>query len=137
MLLSSPFPLLPLIASTVVSMIIGMLWFSPLLFATAWMKHTGVSKQKMKKGPSPSAIVVTMLSGFLMALAISSLFHLLAITDVASALGLIVTVWLGFYAFPLLNHHMYDGRSKELFFIYAGYNLVNVVVTSMILLAWR
>lgn len=137
MVLTSPFPLLPLLVATVASMLVGMLWFSPFMFAKAWMKHTGVKPQKMKKGPGPAAIFVSALTGFLMALAVASLFHLLAIQDVLSALGIVLVVWLGLYAFPQLNHHLYDGRSKELFFIYAGYNLVNLVLTAMILLAWR
>ena len=38
------------LAAAIASMILGGLWYSPLLFANAWMRASGVTEEKAKNG---------------------------------------------------------------------------------------
>ena len=45
--------------------------------------------------------------------------------------------WLGFIAVPLSAEHQYEGRPFKLFAINAGYWLLALVVTGVVLAVWR
>ena len=45
--------------------------------------------------------------------------------------------WLGFIAAPLLSETMYEQRPFKLFFINAGYWLVALMISGVVLAAWH
>ena len=87
------------------AMIIGGLWYSPLLFARAWVKALGKTPEEMgKPGPAiMNALVMNLLSAFLLALVFQWL-HILVIQDgLVAALNadtFSLTAWqIGMYGF--------------------------------------
>ena len=40
---------LAVLVAAIVNMVVGALWYSPLLFGKAWMKLTGFNKKQLKK----------------------------------------------------------------------------------------
>ncbi len=42
--------LIALLAAAVVPMLIGFFWYGPILFQNIWMKESGMTEEKMKKG---------------------------------------------------------------------------------------
>jgi hypothetical protein len=135
--MSLPFPLLPLVVCMLAAMVVGMLWFSPMLFATPWMKLTGITPAKMKKGAGAEAYLVSLATGLLMAFALWTIYFLAGISDVVTMLSIAFVVWLAFNGLPMLNHSMFDQRPKQLVAIYAGYDLTNALVMALILSLWR
>ena len=126
-----------LLSCTAASMIVGMLWFSPLLFAEPWMKLAGVSSKSMKAGPGPWVYLVSMLTGFASALVLSYLMVLLNIRTTADAILLALFLWFALVALMSLNHFLYTGRSRSLWLIEVGYDLCMLLSSAVILSLWR
>ena len=127
---------LAVLAATVLSNVLGMLWYGP-LFGKVWMKATGKSMADMKKGGSP------MMSMSLNAVAILVLAYVLAhFIQYAGAKtpvdGMIAGfwVWLGFVATTSLATYLFEGRNIKLYYIYMGYQLVSLLLMGALLAAW-
>jgi len=56
---------LAVLACTVVAMILGSLWYSPVLFGNAWMKAIGLKKEDFKKGDSNKAMFASVILAFI------------------------------------------------------------------------
>jgi hypothetical protein len=113
--------------------VIGSLWYGP-LFGKAWMRHTGISKEQGAK-LRPAVVF----GG-------AYLFNLLAAAGMAALNGT-HTGWLFglhtglsgafFFIAPALGViYLFEQRPLGLWFINAGYQLVNFSAMGAILGAW-
>jgi hypothetical protein len=57
-------------AAALVPLLVGMVWYSKLLFANAWMKATGITEEDGKKANMPKMLGLTLLLGVLVAFAL-------------------------------------------------------------------
>ena len=128
------------LASAVVQMVLGSVWYSPLGFGKAWAALVGFTPEKMaeakKKGMG--AAYGLMFAGCLvtstaLALLVSGMRAHHAVQGFV--LGLIASV--GFVAPAFLSQGIFEGRPRKLYFINAGYWVANLVLTGVILSAWR
>ncbi len=133
--------LLAVLVAAISTMVVGFLWYSPLLFAKAWMREMGYDPndkakvQEMQKSAGPAyggSLVASLLSAFTLAL----FFHMLQ--NYTLHFGLIVGfhVWLGFVATVQFTGALFMKQSMKLFAINAGYQLVCYVVMGAILSVW-
>lgn len=125
--------------AAVVAFIIGGLWYSPLLFAKAWVKAHGYTDEQvneMQKGAA-KAYAVTLVCDFLIALAIGVLIGYLDLHRCVQGLKLGLLIWGGF-AFPLgLIASMFSGKRITVFVIDSAYQLVYLVIMGAIITVWR
>lgn len=130
---------LALLACGVFYMVVGMLWYGP-LFAQPWMKLIGKTKKdierEMKKGSMPKTYATSFILSLITAYVINMLIQLTNITDVGSAVMLGLMVWLGFVAAPNGTLVLYENRPVKLFAINAGYYLVTILGSAVILTLW-
>lgn len=116
------------LTSAVLAMIIGSLWYSKSLFGKEWMKLAGLSENDTKKGNMP------VLYGTMFAGAIIESYVLAYFIQYAGAYGLIngikvgIWTWLGFVATTSLGNSMFEQKPIKLWYINAGYALVNLIV---------
>lgn len=137
---------LAILAAVVANMIIGSLWYGPLL-GKVWMKEVGFSPdfkpgtKDMLKSMSLAAV-----GSFLTAYVLNHLTEVWrpsvwnATGDLANYhYGLMAAVftWLGFYVPQHFNSVAFDGKSWRLFFINSGYSLVSLLAVGQILAHWR
>jgi hypothetical protein len=132
-----PTSVLPIALSLIATMVLGMVWFSPLLFAKQWMRLTKTSAQAVKNGAGPEAYLVSILMNLLIAIVLCTVFSVMKVTDVKPAISLAFLFWAAFGAVPMLNHAMYDRTPRALVAIYAGYDLCNALIVALILVAFR
>jgi hypothetical protein len=120
--------------AAIAAMIIGALWYSPLLFVKAWLKEAGLSEKDMKKGMSPMAAMGV---GFLVQLlAAYVLAHFLVIVQPDSmqeALQAGFWVWLGFIATTQIGSVLWEMKSLKYFAINAAHTLVSMLVMAAVL----
>jgi len=134
--------LLAIFVAGLSTMVVGFLWYSPLLFAKPWMREMGydpndkTKTEEMRKSAG-TAYLVSLLAGFVSAFILALFFHEMHIQTVE--LGLLVGfhVWLGFVATVQLTGALFAKQSMKLFSINTGYQLVSYLVMSAILAAWR
>jgi Protein of unknown function (DUF1761) len=121
--------LLAILVAAMATMVVGFLWYSPMLFAKPWMREMGYDlndKEKVKemqKSAGPACLgsfVASLVAAFVLAL----LFHWIHVQD--WQLGMLVGfhVWLGFVATVQLTGVLFMKQSMKLFAINTGYQLV-------------
>jgi hypothetical protein len=131
---------LAVLASGIIAMVIGFLWYSPALFGNAWMKLNGFTKEKMDKAMK-EGMAKTYGIMFVSALVMSYvLAHVIAFAGgetVMDGLQGGIWVWLGFVATTMLNGVLFGSKPLKLYLIDVGYYLVLLMVIGAVLAVWR
>lgn len=122
---------LAVLIATVATMVLGFLWYSPVLLGNAWVKQRGMKMEDISGG-GPLTYVLTALTAlggaFILAL-------LLTLTDEATmASGLIVGLLIGISASLKIGmNYLFEGHKLGLYFITIGYHLVSYAVAGLII----
>ncbi len=121
--------ILELLAATIIGMILGMLWYSPMLFGNAWMESIGKTPETL--GDSKIPIIGSIFASFLTALGVSLLFSLINVSDLntASCVGMILAVLIIFPA--MLSDSLFCGWGNKLLLIQSGYRATSVFLMSL------
>ena len=129
------------LVTAVATMILGFLWYSPLLFAKPWTLAMGydpndkAKMDEMRKGAGKLygiTFVASLISAFVLA-------KIIDVTTVNSALyGMKIgfAVWLGFVTTVQLTSTLFKKRPIKLYWIDTGYQLVCYLVMGAILAKW-
>jgi len=121
-----------IVASVIISMVLGGVWYSNLLFAKAWLKGIGKTDSELKDGAATgyiTAIIAAAVTAYILA---HFVFYVGA-TTISDGLQVGFWVWLGFFATTLAMHTAFERRSWNLFFIQAGYHLVQLLIIGALL----
>ena len=133
--------LLSVLVAAIATMILGFLWYSPILFAKPWTAAMGydlndkAKMDEMRKGAGKLygiTFVASLLSAFVLA-------KIIDVTTVTSALYGMKTgfaVWLGFVTTVQLTSTLFKKRPIKLYLIDTGYQLVCYLVMGAILAKW-
>ena len=133
---------LAILAAAISTMVIGFLWYSPLLFAKPWMKEMGydpndkAKMEEMKKTAGPAyvgSLVASLISAFTLAL----ILHGFRAEDLHFGLMASFHIWLGFVATVQFTGALYTKQSMKLFGVNTGYQLVCYLVMGAILTLWQ
>ena len=130
------------LVSALATMVVGFVWYSPLLFARRWMVLMGLDPDdkakiaEMQKSAGPSymlALVASVVSA-------AVLGKIIAVATIETALyGMKVglAVWLGFVPTVQLTNSMFSRQPAKLYAINTGYQLVCFLSMGAIMGAWR
>jgi hypothetical protein len=132
--------LVAVIVTAIVSFVIGMLWYSPILFGKAWLKAGEFDKkfiQKMHKEKMGRKMVASFVGGLLMACVLSYFVVYASASGFIEGMVVGFWLWLGLIAPVLLGSILWEGRALQYYFINVVYWLVNVAVMGGILTVWR
>lgn len=123
------------IISAVVATAIGFAWYSPLFFATQWMKLSGLTKEKVAANNKnmPLTYGIQIASSVVAAYVLSVFISYTGAVSIFEGAKIGLWVWLGFVATVMLSTVLYEGKSWTLYFINAGYQLVVFVVMGALL----
>ncbi|BFM13955.1 hypothetical protein R50073_01380 [Maricurvus nonylphenolicus] len=123
--------LIPVIAATFTGMVLGALWYSPLLFGKAWMAAIGKTPETL--GSQTLPMVGSIVASLLMASGVALLLAALNVTSLSEATA--VGAILGFLIiFPaLLSDNLFCGWGKGLLLIQAGYRVLTVVLMAVVI----
>jgi hypothetical protein len=123
------------LVSALATFMIGTLWYSPVLFASAWMKELGLNKENMGK---PNMLKTFGVS-FLLMLIIA--FNLAAFIGPESDLQFGMTAGalagIGWVATAIGINYLFERKSFRFWLINAGYMAVSFTVMGTILGAWH
>lgn len=127
---------LAVVLSAVMSLVIGALWYSPVLFAQQWQTAGGVSDEQLAKANPLKIFGIT----FLLALIMSyNLAFFLGTPDTTWQWGLAVGLLtgIGWVAAMFTVIALFEHRSLKYIAINAGYIIVYFAVIGTIIGAWR
>jgi hypothetical protein len=126
----------PVIVATLAKMVLGGVWYSPVLFVGEWQRMVGVSDAQMKAA-MPKALVVDLVGSFVMAVVLVHAVHYAGAAGIGGGLAVGFFSWLGFVGFTTLSAVIYEQRPLKLFLINNGYLLLALLIMSAILGVWQ
>lgn len=129
---------LAVIAAGVASMLVGYIWYSPLLFGKKWIKLIGLTDKKMKKmqEEAPKSMAMGFIIQLVQAYVIALVVYNLGLTNFVEGMVLGLWLWLGFVTATQLTGVLYSGKSFNLYAVDTGYQLVSIVVMSGLIAGW-
>ncbi len=130
---------LAILIAGVVSMAIGFLWYSPILFGNKWAKLKGYSAEQLKKEQKEMgkwygvSFIVSLLTAYVLAhtMALSQNFYEYPILQ--TALTSAFFMWLGFVMPVQLTNTIFGNKKFQLFGIDTGYQLVSLIVMGVVI----
>jgi len=134
--------LLAILVAAISTMVVGFLWYSPLLFAKPWVREMGydlndkTKMEEMRKGAGP-AYAGSFVAGLISAFTLALFLHWGRAESLHYGLMVGFHVWLGFVATVQFTGALFMKQSIKLFAINTGYQLVCYLVMSAILTAWK
>ena len=133
---------LAIVVAAVSTIVLGFLWYSPLLFAKAWTREMGydmndkAKMDEMRKTAGPAyagSFAASLLSAFTLAL----ILHGMRAESLHFGLMVSFHIWLGFVATVQFTGALFAKQSMKLFAINTGYQLVCFLAMGAILVLWR
>ena len=122
--------------SVVWLVIVGALWYSPLLFLKPWQQLTGVSDEAMKGGMA-KGMATWIIGALLMAFVLAHAVFYAGANEAVTGAAVGFFNWLGFILVVLLDDWAAAKRPVKLLAINAGANLVALVLMGIVLGAWQ
>ena len=132
---------LAIIVAAIVNVILGSLWYSPVLFSKPWTKAMGLKKEDIAKGYKMGAgmYVPPFIAAIVSSYVLAWFMHALNVTTLGGGIQIGFLAWLGFTTTAqVLNSWVFSGgKPKELYFINTGYHLVVFCLMGAILAVWQ
>ena len=123
----------------VASMIVGFLWYSPMLFGNLWMKlmgHTKESMEKEKKNMGKTygtSFVLSLVTAYVLSHVISLSQNFYGYDAITTGVTSAFWMWLGF-VMPVQSTDMLFGSKKwKLFAVNTGFQLASLLVMGVVL----
>ena len=127
--------LLAVLVAAVLNMLIGALWYSPLLFAERWMALAGKTPDGLR-GSMIRGYVLSFVGALVMALVLAQVITLMQARLLLEGILVGFLVWLGFVVTTSSTTVLFEGRSLELHAINSGYQLAALIVMGGLLAVW-
>jgi hypothetical protein len=121
--------------ATIVSFLLGGLWYSPMLFAKSWLREAKVSEQQAQSANMKKVFGLSFLCTLVMAFNLAAFLGAKASVAFGAAAG--AATGIGWVAMSLGVVYLFEGRSLKLWLINSGYQVVSYTVMGAILGAWH
>lgn len=120
----------------IVGMVIGALWYSPLLFGNLWIALMGFTEKDITAAKNKNMTLqyaLQFVALLVVAYVLSLLIASLGINTIPAVFQLAFWLWLGFQATLELSAVLWGGKSWSLFLLNSAHNLVVLAFMSWVL----
>ncbi len=130
------------LASAVATMVIGFLWYSPVLFAGPWMRLMGFDPNdqakmaELRKGAG-KMYGLSFVASLLSALVLDKIVVVTYVITIPYGMKIGFAVWLGFVTTVQLTGALFGKQPSKLYLINTGYQLACYLAMGAILARWR
>ena len=115
--------------------VLGGLWYSPLLFAKAWVRLNGFNEEELKKNANMAMIFGGAFLCNLICAFVFAMFTRGAIADIGDGASYGFATGLGIVGFSFGLNYLFERRPLALWFINAGYFTLQFTIFGVILAA--
>lgn len=128
--------LVGVVLGAISNMIIGAIWYSPMVFGKTWMKLVGISQKEIDSGKKQMSKTYSMafVGALITAYILAVILDLVGATTILEGLQIGFLIWLGFVATTTLSTVLFENKKTDLYLLNNGYNLVSTLVMSVILI---
>ncbi len=120
-------------AATLAAMVVGSLWYSPLMFMKRWQAELGKTPEQM--GNPMLAVGNSVVMYMIAAVGLSMAFSWKGVASLGDALMTAGTIWLVFVGSMELLHDRYNGVSAVFSLINCGNTLVSFLAMGAVIQA--
>lgn len=131
--------ILAVLVAALINMVIGAVWYSPMVAGKAWMKATGITMKDIeaaKKKGMAASYVMGLVGSLVMAYVLAHIVDFTNSTTVVLGIQAGFWSWLGFVATVSLNHIAWEGKSWSYWVINNGYTLISLMIMGALLAVW-
>ncbi|MCU1303901.1 MAG: hypothetical protein JWQ87_4185 [Candidatus Sulfotelmatobacter sp.] len=134
--------LLAVLASALATMVVGFVWYSPMLFARPWMVLMGYDPDdkakiaEMQKGAGAS-YALSLVASMIAAAVLGKIISVATINTALYGMKVGLAVWLGFVTTVQLTNSLFSRQPAKLYAINTGYQLICYLAMGAIMGAWR
>lgn len=126
---------LPILAAAILNVVLGMIWFHPKVFGTAFMANVPLTPEMKAKGTR--LMMVSAFVAFLAAMVAAYVMNYFGIAwgvfDWVGAIELGFWCWVGFTAPPMLGMVLWEMKPIKHYAIVAGFWLVSFIAMAVTL----
>ena len=115
---------------------LGALWYSPVLFGTAYCRMNGISPQRMGEG-MPQAILGELFGNLIAGTVLAAAVQAAHATGVMGGAQVGALAWLGFVATTSLADVTWAKRPFALWLVNNGVHLIGLTLMGGMLAVWR
>ncbi len=136
---------LAVFVTAIIGFLIGWLWYGP-FFGKVWMKAMNISKKdvekskqkgdKSKKEGMGKSMIIAFIMMLVSAYVLAIFVGLTSASTIMNGAFVGFLAWLGFYLATSVNGILWEGKSKNLFYINASHDLVRLIIMGAILAVW-
>lgn len=123
-----------IIAAAIINLLLGYLWYSPLLFGRIWVKEHNLDSSFLR--PSSLHYLGAIIVAIVTAWVFSILIHWFEITFILTGMQFGFLIWLGFVATAQFSGVIWAQKTIRAYLIDTGFQLVNLVIMGAILSIW-
>ncbi len=123
----------------VASMIIGFLWYSPMLFGKKWMTLMGLTKEKMEDAKAEMgktygiSFVLALVTAYVLSHVMTLSENFYQYSPMQTGLISAFWMWLGFIMPVQTTEVLFGGKKWELFAINTSYQLASLLAMGVVL----
>ena len=115
------------VVAALVPMVLGALWYSPVLFAQPWMRAVGKTEEDLRSGAT-TGYVVAALAALVISYSLARIVRWAEVDDLWNGALVGLLAWIGFVATTSGVNTVFAGRPRSLFAIDSGYYLTALLV---------
>lgn len=128
-----------ILVAGVASMVVGFLWYGPMLFSKAWMKEMGKKEEDFKADQSQMgktygiSFILSLLTAYILSHVMTFSENFYGYTPITTGLSSAFSMWLGFIMPVQATDWLFGGKSFKLFTINTGYQLASILAMGLVL----
>lgn len=127
-----------ILVAGIANMVLGALWYSPVLFGNIWMKAMKFSHADMKNTKHMGIrYAAAFLMGLLMVYVLAHYVSYMEASTASKGAETAFWPWLGFMVPILVGDILWNGKSFTVFVINAAHYLVAMLMAGVILAIWQ
>jgi len=120
-----------------VYMILGSIWYSPVLFGKTWTKNIGKTKEQIKADFSPFNLLWAFIGSFIGAYGIARIMLWSGGSTIADGIKISIVVGVCFVMVTMGINDMFEKRPCKLTMINILYHMVSFIIIGIIIGAWH
>lgn len=123
--------ILPISLATILNIVIGMLWYSPLLFGKIWAKEKNIDMNKAEG--QTRGMIISFIVGILQASALLVFMKMPRVITIFNALFVCILLWGGFMLTTQLIDLAWGGKKFKVFLIDSFHQLTSLIITGTLI----
>ncbi len=116
--------------------LLGLAWYSPLLFGPAWARHLGCSQQAMRQRLL-RVLPLEYACSCIIAFVLAQVLNFSGAIDWVMGVVVGFLMWAGFIAAATPNQVLYARRPVVVYFIDSGFHLASLLGMGVLIATWR